>query len=345
VHRLDHIEISNFRSCYQVSLPLDDFTPIVGYNNAGKSNILAAIEWFLEASALSANDFNDPQKRLSVTGSISGVSIALLDLMPANQRTSIKPYVQGELLRLRRAMPQPGAAATAKLEVRDPSISDENDQAAWVAIPTGIPQAIKVLLPEVIRVRAMENASDDVGKASKSNTIGKLIAEIIEPIRNEHEADLRAALDQIGSRLSADGSQRAEKLNEFDAGASAQLADLFPGLTIKLDVPLPDIPDLFKNGTVRILELQGGNLASRTFDSVGHGAQRCIQMALIRYLAETKAAMQIGKRALLLIDEPELYLHPQGVEQVRQAPAVVRGILRKDSPRCENWSCLRWGFL
>ena len=42
-------------------------------------------------------------------------------------------------------------------------------------------------------------------------------------------------------------------------------------------------------------------------------------MALIRYLAETKATKQIGKRGLLLIDEPELYLHPQGVEQVRQA--------------------------
>lgn len=89
---------------------------------------------------------------------------------------------------------------------------------------------------------------------------------------------------------------------------------------------MPEIPDLFKGGTVRVLETTGGNTTLRTFDSVGHGAQRCIQMALIRYLAERRAATQENKRTLLLIDEPELYLHPQGVEQIRLAlRALARG--------------------
>lgn len=88
---------------------------------------------------------------------------------------------------------------------------------------------------------------------------------------------------------------------------------------MKLDVPVPEIPDLFKNGTVRVIEAQGDTATSRTFGTVGHGAQRCIQMALIRYLAEKKATPDDSKRKLLLIDEPELFLHPQGVEQVRKA--------------------------
>ena len=41
-------------------------------------------------------------------------------------------------------------------------------------------------------------------------------------------------------------------------------------------------------------------------------------MALIRYLAEKGDGTE-ARRKLLLIDEPELYLHPQGVEQIRVA--------------------------
>lgn len=53
---------------------------------------------------------------------------------------------------------------------------------------------------------------------------------------------------------------------------------------------------------------------------LGHGAQRSIQIALIRHLADIKRADgQAASTTLLLIDEPELYLHPQGVEQVRVA--------------------------
>ncbi|TCD46812.1 DUF2813 domain-containing protein [Chlorobium sp. N1] len=52
MHFLSHISISNFRSCQHVSFDLAAFTPFVGYNNAGKSNLLAAIRWFIAPFAL-----------------------------------------------------------------------------------------------------------------------------------------------------------------------------------------------------------------------------------------------------------------------------------------------------
>jgi len=42
-------------------------------------------------------------------------------------------------------------------------------------------------------------------------------------------------------------------------------------------------------------------------------------------LSEKKAEPQTPERTLLLIDEPELYLHPQGIEQVRQALKQLAG--------------------
>jgi len=319
MHTLAHISISNFRSCKKVSLPLGDFTPVVGYNNAGKSNILAAIEWLIDPFPLDASDFFDSNSTLEVEGRVAGITAEIIGRMPANQQSQIKPYIENECLRFRRVLLKPGGVASIKLEVRNPAIKDDMDEKAWVINPTGIVQALKALFPESIRVQAMQDAADDVAKQTKGNTIGKLIADIIEPVRKNHEGTLREALKTITDKFSADGDNRIEQLKAFDEGATASLIDLFPGLQLKLDVPLPEIPDLFKSGTVRVIESQGGSATSRTFGAIGHGAQRCIQMALIRYLAEKKAEANDTKRKLLLIDEPELYLHPQGIEQVRQA--------------------------
>ena len=63
MQRLSRIQIQNYRSCKDTSFPLDDFTPLVGYNNGGKSNILSVIKWLLKPSALSERDFNDPKNR------------------------------------------------------------------------------------------------------------------------------------------------------------------------------------------------------------------------------------------------------------------------------------------
>ena len=52
--------------------------------------------------------------------------------------------------------------------------------------------------------------------------------------------------------------------------------------------------------------------------TLGHGAQRSIQMTLIRHLADLKLNNQEqATTTLLLIDEPELYLHPQAIEILR----------------------------
>ncbi|MCR6655060.1 MAG: ATP-binding protein [Opitutus sp.] len=319
MHTLAHISISNFRSCKNVSLPLGNFTPVVGYNNAGKSNILSAIEWLIEPSALAAGDFFDPNSPLVIEGLVTGITAELIGKMPTNQQSQIKPYIKDDSLRFRRVLPKPGPVATIRVEVRDLTVEDEDSEKAWAVNPAGIPQALKALFPESIRVQAMQDAADDVAKQTKGNTIGKLIADVIEPVRKNHEGELREALKSITDKFSADGANRAEQLKAFDEGATASLSDLFPGLRLKLDVPVPGIPDLFKNGTVRVIETQGDATMSQTFGTVGHGAQRCIQMALIRYLADKKATADDTKRKLLLIDEPELYLHPQGVEQVRQA--------------------------
>ena len=47
-HRIQSLNIKNYRSIKELDIELQNFTPVVGQNNVGKSNILNAIHWFIK---------------------------------------------------------------------------------------------------------------------------------------------------------------------------------------------------------------------------------------------------------------------------------------------------------
>jgi len=310
--QLQSVEIANFRSIVHCALPLSLYTPLIGYNNSGKSNSIASIQWLLRRSLLSKADFHDQTLPVEVTATITGISAAHIGAMPPAQQRQIEPYIVGESMKVKRAqVPTATKVSEISFSVWDPTTS------AWTANPTGIDNALSALLPEPIRIGAMEDAAEDASKAKASTTIGKLLAEFIAPVRAAHHAELSAFLDEITRRVSADGDMRFAELVTIEDEITTRIHELFPGIGAKLHFPVPDLEDLIKGGTLR---LQEGAAAARDFASYGHGTQRSVQMALIRHLAEVRRVASPARgTTLLLIDEPELYLHPFAVEQVRAA--------------------------
>lgn len=311
-HKISNVVIKNYKSSINTELKLSSFTPLVGYNNAGKSNCLSAIQWLLKKSSLTERDFFDISQPIEVIATIEGVSQTLLDVMPARQKSSIENYIQNETLKIRRVQETP-SAKTAEIKISVWSDSDNN----WAVNPTGLDAAISVLLPEPIRIGAMENAAEDASKAKTSTTIGKLLGEFLAPVKAAHETELNRHLDEVGRRISSDGDIRFSELSVIDQNVNSKVNDLFPGMSVKLHFDTPTIDDLIKAGTLKVFEGAG---CGRDFSSYGHGAQRSIQMALVQYLAEVKRSTNnSNSTTLLLIDEPELYLHPFAIEQIREA--------------------------
>ena len=309
---INRITITNYRSAVTTELLLSPYTPLVGYNNSGKSNAISAIQWLLRKSVLAATDFNDPTRAVEVSGDVHGITQAEIDSMPARQQPQIAPYIRNGSLTIKRTQPNP-AARTADITL---SVWDHRTN-TWVPNPTGIDNALSALLPEPIRIGAMEDAVEDATKAKTSTTIGKLLAEFIAPVRAAHQAELVGLLQEIERRLSADGDSRFAELVAIEDAISEKINDLFPGIGARLHFPVPGMDDLIKSGTLKLHEGAGN---PRDFASYGHGTQRSVQMALIRHLAEVRRGTTptLGT-TLLLIDEPELYLHPFAIEQVRAA--------------------------
>lgn len=309
MHYLSSLTINNYRSCESLNIQLSTFTPLVGYNNAGKTNILSAIQWLLKKSSLTESDFYNSQNPIEVSAEIKGIVDDVLQRMANTHKRSIEPYIQNEMLRIKRVQNTPNAKAA------DIRIKVYNFRTAkWIDNPTGIDNALKSLLPEPIRIGAMENAEEDAAKAKTSTTIGKLLEKILTSVSEQHSEQLNLSLDNVNNQINFDGGNRLAELANIDDGINTKINDFFPGLKIKLHFEIPDISNIFKNGTIKVFE----NEIGRNLSCYGHGAQRSVQMALIRKLAEINTE-QTSVTTLLLIDEPELYLHPMAIEQLRAA--------------------------
>lgn len=321
MHRIALIQIENFRACQSVSLPLDDFTPLVGQNNAGKSTILESLKWLLKPDARAASDFADAGKPIVVTARIEGVSAAILNLIPEpKHRAAIQPFCPNGVLWIR---VRTEGAKKITSEVWDPEkAAADGNPIDWRPYPTGLPQAVSAILPEPLSIQAMKDVQKDFTSVAAGTTIKKLIEEIAEPVTKANSAEIEAALKTINGLLTGEGGVRSKALEEFDEEASEVLEDFFPGLTLQLELPETKIKEFFKAGSLKVGE--AGKPGVMEFAQLGSGAQRAIEMALICYLAKAAANADANcARKLLLIDEPELYLHPQGVRRIRQALSVL----------------------
>lgn len=317
--KLQKVEIQNFRSCKSLEVQLSSFSPLVGYNNAGKSNIMDAICWVLHHGALDEGDFYDPDEPVMVTAYVEGVSEKVLDGLSEIRRERIEPFVRDDgHCRFRRYQPDPnGTKGNIELEAYRFS-PDEEEEQEWADSTKGLNTTIQTLFPEPIEVRAMEDAAEDIGKSKSTSTIGRLIAEVLNPGTEEIADRLQIPLQALQDRLAADGNERLEALDDLDTGATEIVNEYFPGLEIRTHIPVPDAEDLFGDGTIQVIDEISDE--PQDVSAMGHGAQRSIQMALVHHLAEQSSNETEAETAkLVLVDEPELYLHPQAVESVRKS--------------------------
>ena len=307
--RLSRITISNLRSIQRETFPLSDFTALIGYNNAGKTNILMGIRWLLAHFSLDISYFDDPNHPVEAEGIFEGITEQILNRLGDEKAAELMPYLSGTTLRVKKVQRIPGELpGNIEFWAFSPTNGKRKGK-DWVRVNDNFITAFNRIFPESIAIWDFEG----------NNAYTKLMHEIFKPLERKFGGELSQVIEQFTELLAPGSDKRADEIQAFDKEVNAALRPLFPSVKVELDIPVPTLETFLKSATIKVVDEDDG--FERDISRMGAGSQRAIQMALIRYLAEIKKHHNNHylSRKLLLIDSPELFLHPQAVELVRVA--------------------------
>jgi predicted ATP-dependent endonuclease of OLD family len=325
--RISRLVISNFRSIQHLDIELPQVCALVGPNNAGKSNILLAIQRVLGRDWVSVSNFEEddvyarePDRDVSIKVSLDpplqyrkfkeaeSVDISTLSF-------EFTRYKVGEQ-RGQRRLEQKCFGPNGKLPevlVKAPRKGRQREYQPLVGIPSEVREQIPVIyigtnrslkdhLPgarySLLR-QLFEDINRDVHDPSQTVKVRQPDGTEVDVPRAERFSKLMEAamrLLRTGSfqRLEKSIKDNALRQLGFDPKTDSDKLDFFFS-------PF-DTMDFYKSLDLRVRE--GSFAISAT--ELGEGMQNALVLAILQAFEERRK-----QGAILLIEEPEMFLHPQ----------------------------------
>ncbi len=187
----------------------------------------------------------------------------------------------------------------------------------WTDAGISIKEALKQGMPRVEIVPAVRDAKDEGQLTQRKNIFAEILDSTILPeveATDEYSTIVRKA-DELSRRMTtADegGLEHTSRISSEISEATAGVIDL--KVLFRLDPP--DIRKIIGSGAR--IRLSDGTETPVHFQ--GHGAQRTLIYALVRYIAQQRATREKHTRpTILLFEEPEIYVHPQLLRLLRKS--------------------------
>lgn len=346
--RLKQLIIRNFRGIgnQPVTIELDKIVVLVGPNNVGKSSILRAYEVAMSEGSNEAILLQDDFPGGKVTESaypMIELHTVVYDNAPGARWIDIDISTQEKIVKERWTWNAPGAPKRQGFDV-------EKKEWANDGVPWGAANIANYNRPKPHRVDAF---SDPKVQADK---IIKLLAEVIKDrVKNIQEnvgedSEYNQLLNTISTLRKQIFTESLSQIETIEQQVSSLLSEVFPGYVVKFDPKAEEEAenDLILFNKVNNSQLKMGHSESgflTTLDRQGSGARRTLLWSALRMIAETnlnKSAKKVTKKDntenesnrphVLLLDEPELCLHPNAV---REACRVLYSL-----PDTGNWQVI-----
>lgn len=328
------LRIHNFRSLKELDVELKPYGLLVGANNAGKSNVLAALRVFYEDNLKFAHERDFP--RFPASDNESWIEIAFRpepdefaaledEYKSADGTFSVRKYLAST------EADDEGKPRAGLYGIVDGAVSKSKFYGA-----KNIQQA---KLGKVIYIPAVSKI-DDQTKMTGASPLRDLITNVLKTVLGGSDAyvSLRSAFEQFSENVKTEKAPDGSSLEALEAEISQTLADW--GARFELKVNSIDPENIIKNLIEpSVVDPVSGAMAP---DQYGHGMQRHLAYSLLMLAgsttrsapASTKASKKPKKEfspdfTWLLFEEPEAFLHPT------QADVLDRG-LRRHAEISEN---------
>lgn len=312
--KLSAILISNFKGISQeIKILIDDIVVLVGPNNCSKSTVLDAYEAYVSLgdSALNIDYFHNHDASLSI--SLVGVftDISADDIDAIGQEWLVTDPEFGECAKFKIVWSTP--------DEKGVKYSFSNDTNDWVKGGAGGWNSIlQSRLPTPIRI----NPNDDTAQLEKvlkdlivkstqakikndKTKLSKIVAEIAV-LANEVETEISTEIQNLNSKIEAE----VQKLfSDIEVGFETGVGKFKP-------------EDAIKEGSRFILKT---NNSSAPLVHQGSGTQRAFLWSAINAMCSEgkykkgRSVINSEKPKILLVDEPEINLHPSVIKAARKA--------------------------
>jgi len=382
---LKQIEINKFRSIDSISINIDDLAILIGENNAGKTNILKALELFYQDSVRGINDeyfyFKNQNQPISIS--------ITYDKLNENERKQkyLKHWIYNDSIKVKKVIEWDNHSQKYKMTlfgwqanpkevhfdlskfdeyksqldniIESHSLPDyfktdkgtvtqasykqgilkhikegkvEFGDPGWEMNPGGYKEVFSDLLPMFYLVPAVKDAQDE-SKTTQQTMLGKLLNDLTNRIisKNPKFEEVKKQIEGLKKYLNkseeGDDSERLQEIKDFEEILSSMISENMPGTKVGIEIVTPELIDLFKDTKITL-----DDALSTSIDSKGHGLQRALIFAYIRAYAKTISAIEteegsFSRNFILAIEEPELYLHPNGQRKMMN---VLRNISKND---------------
>lgn len=347
VPSIKKLKIKNF-GCIgseAVELDIDNIVVLVGPNNAGKSTILRAYEAVTDCLKLEEDDFHNRQVSVESFPEIEVHSAALEENKPGEQWALSQAdgtFLVKEKWKWTGTKRDPERVGFNFLLNRWAQDSDPEK------VPWGANNVAKSRRPKPHRV----NTFDDPEIQSKAITslLKSLLEDNIQSIK-ENEGDEKTKYETLLGNLKSlrDSSKVTQQasIQGLEVSANAIISKIFPSHELKISAPESSAPikiDLLGDE----FSIEMGRIGGLTFplEKQGSGSRRTALWTILKLLADNgMRAKSAGAKAkahhesvgpntahVLLLDEPELSLHPSATE-------IARDVLYS-LPESENWQIM-----
>jgi putative ATP-dependent endonuclease of OLD family len=310
--RLAGLAIKNYRriGAIESRIKIDEIVILVGKNNAGKSTVLDAYEAF--ASAGKELDISHFHKEASDTPvEITGVFDKLSegDLDTIGKKWEHEDPECGKCIKVKWIWSKPGQKG--QKQSFDPEKSEFVDGGVG-----GWDSLIQSRIPQPIRIRPT-----DPPEVTQTKIVGMLKEHIKSSLKND-ASSTRAAFDQIellAQKLFQESKSALELVSERITNS---IASIFPGTTIEVVPRSKDALDEKLIAAESFLRVGTADGCSTPLSLQGTGIQRALLWSALSVMSETtkkkgKGATDVGR--ILLIDEPEAFLHPPTIRGARDS--------------------------
>jgi putative ATP-dependent endonuclease of OLD family len=314
---LKRLEVRNFRALEALDIEFEPLTALIGPNGSGKSSILRAIDIVLGASWPTLRSFAIPQD--FTDQDISRDLSVTVDLDP--------PYEHEDKLGVTRLIPQlrlqcrPYRKKTKKAEAGDLHVDfeplAEDGQTPTVAVgfasnraPIHRPLSVGSDMREHGGVLFIDHRRTLAQHQPWAR--GSLLSRLLAPVRRElgdeveagktHEQSFRERYQVAVEALRTPALQRIEEV--IAETTRRTLGFLGSEATKEVDVSFGFVDPRNPLNSLRLMYREGG--IEMPGETLGLGVQSAVVVAIF------EAFRQLGGNVgTVLIEEPEMYLHPQ----------------------------------